>query len=225
MPRLRTLFARPFGLALVALALAPSPTSALADLTISVLSSAAPVGGSGSFDALLSNSGTASFQVSGFSVELTVATGSGVKFTAASVATTAAPYLFGTFQSPPPFSNITSPTTDFIASNTSFTPPNYYIVVAPGASFGLEHVTDSVAPGTAIGPITVTVADLGGGTSLSDVNGNAISFAATNGTIAPFSVPEPTSIGLMSAAMASVALTALARQKRLGSRAGVNPIG
>src|SRR4051794_6464344 len=99
-------------LAISALSLAFGPSPARAALILTVANSTALTGGTGSFDVVLSStSGT--FAVSGFAVELSVSGASGVRFTAANVNTTAAPYIFGTLQSPPLTFN-TFPNTDFI---------------------------------------------------------------------------------------------------------------
>jgi hypothetical protein len=81
---------------LAALLLGLWPGSADAGVVIQVDNSTAPTGGSGTFDVILSNTGTSAQTVSGFSVELSVAAASGVEFTGVTAVTTAAPYIFGT---------------------------------------------------------------------------------------------------------------------------------
>jgi hypothetical protein len=191
------------------------PTPARAGLNLSVLNSTATAGGSGSFDVILANiGGSTSYQVGGFSVELSVASSSGVNFQAANV-NTSNPYIFGTLQSPPlsfgPF-----PGQDFIASDSSMTSP-FYTTLNVGGVYGLEHVTYSVAPGTPLGPIAVSIVGLGGiapSTQIYDVNANPLPFTPNNGTINLVSpVPEPSSLFLTATAMIGGSLVWLARRR------------
>jgi hypothetical protein len=216
MPCFRSSSACIIALTLAVLWLGAAPTRAFAGLVLTVESSSAPVGGAGSFDVLLSDTG-GSFQIAGFSVELAVATSSGVEFTAANTNTTMDPYIFGTLQSPPFYFN-TFPIQDFIASDFLLSLPGYVTLTA-GEVVGLEHVTYSVAAGTAPGPVSVTIQNIGAGTSLADVNGGLISFTPTNGTITvtPASVPEPSSIVAWALGIVCV-LLGLIRQKLLGGR-------
>jgi PEP-CTERM motif len=201
-----------FVLTLAALLLAFGPAPARADLVLIVENSTAPVGGTGSFDVLLLST-LETFGVGGFSVELSVPAASGVTFTAVDTNTTAALYLFGTLQSPP-FSFSTFPTTDFIASDLDASAPGF-VNVTPAGPFGLEHVTYSVTPGSAPGPVTVSIVGLSGGaptTLISDVGGGAIPFTPVNGTITITAVPEPSSLWLMSVALIGASLKTLARR-------------
>ncbi len=203
MPTLLARLAAP--VLIVSLSLVAS-TPVRANLMLTVASSTAAAGGTGSFDVVLSSLVTdPTYTISGFSVELGVAASSGVKFTAATVAT-AAPYIFGTLQSSP-FSFSSFPTTDFIASDADMASPGY-VSLAPGMTYGLEHVTYSVAPGTTAGPITVIILGQTGPaptTQIDDANGNPTAFAPTSGTIlvAPtVTTPEPSSFCLMAIALA-----------------------
>jgi hypothetical protein len=182
-------------LAATSLALAASP--AQAGLVFEVLNSTAKSGGLGSFDVVLLDTG-GTYQVSGFSIEPVVSAGSGVKFTSATPNPIAAAYLFGTYQSAPspfatdpnnPNSPAQFPLTDFVASDADFTAP-YFVTLNTGNEYGLAHVTYSVAQGTPTGSITVSLAS--SGTSLSDINGDPITFTTSNGIIGV--VPEPASI-------------------------------
>ena len=214
MPSLRMSSARILALALAMLWLGVSPTRAVAGLVLTVEPSSAPVGGVGSFDVLLSDTG-GSYQISAFSVELSVAMASGIEFTAANTNTTMASYIFGTLQSPPFYFN-SFPIQDFTVSDASFTPP-YYVTLTTNQVVGLEHVTYSVAPGTALGPVTVTLADIGVGTSLSDANGGNVTFTPNNGaiTVTPSGVPEPSSLVLMTTALLGTASIAGVSRYRL----------
>src|SRR5262249_36905023 len=129
---------RPFSnlaaaLAILAL-LAPGARPARAEMVIQVADSSSAPGGTGSFDVTLQNTG-GTFQIAGFSVELSVPAGSGASFTGVTVDTVAAPYLFGTLQLPP-FSFDTFPTQDFSATDVDLTAPGF-ITSNPSDVFGL----------------------------------------------------------------------------------------
>jgi hypothetical protein len=201
-------------LALAALVLGVFPTPARAAPILQVQNSSALAGGAGSFDVVLTvTEGT--FQVSGFSVDLTVPSGSGVTFTGASINTTTAPYIFTTLQAPP-LTFATFPTTDFTASDSSMTSPGYVTLSAPPSrTVGLEHVSYAVAPGTHAGPVTVSIVS-GNKTQLLDLNANTIPFTPTNGTIAIDTavVPEPSS--LLTGIIAAACLVVLRRRRGKG---------
>ncbi len=216
MPALRSSSARllTLSLSLASLWLGMTPTRAHAGLVLTVEPSTATAGGMGSFDVVLSDTGMTSYQVAAFSVELSVASNSGVKFTAADTNTTVASYIFGTLQSSS-FTFNTFPNTDFIVSDSPQTGPGF-VTLNPGDMVGLEHVSYSVAAGTPIGPINVMVMDIGGGTSLSDLNGDLVPFTPTNGTITvATAIPEPSSLALCG--IAGVAGLILARVRRKAS--------
>ena len=202
---------------LAAIVLALGPSEARADLVVTVLSSSAPVGGTGSFDVNLSNNGATSVDVSGFSVELSVPGGSGVSFTAVDVNTTAT-YLFGTLQTPP-LTFDTFPTTDLTASDFSGTPP-YVTTLQPNDTFGLEHVSYSVAPGTALGPVTVSILGLGTTTEILDIIGNPITPTdPTDGTITIMSaVPEPSTLWMLTSALIGVTFALGSRRHRTSTQ-------
>jgi hypothetical protein len=199
----RPLWAVALALAAVAIGAAP----ARANLIVQVQNSVAPAGGTGAFDVSLVNTGDESYNVAGFSVELFVPGGSGVTFTGVDTGTTLFPYIFGTLQSPP-FSFDPFPNQQFVASDAAAADP--FVTVGPGEAFGLAHVTYAVAPGTPLGPVTVSLLDVGGGTSLSDENGEAVPFTTEFGTItvtpsAPSAVPEPASLVLFGLGVVAVA--------------------
>jgi hypothetical protein len=180
--------------ALVMLALG-NGAPARAGLVIQVDSATAPAGGSGTFDVVLGDtSGT--FQIGGFSIELTVPGASGVTFTAADTNTSPEVYVFGTYQSSPlPFATGPFPNTDFVAGDADLTPPGF-VTLNSGDLVGLAHVSFSVANGTPPGPVTVSLVSSGGNTSLSDGDGNPVAFTTQNGTITINSVPEPSTLVL-----------------------------
>ena len=75
----------------------PPPEPAHAGLIVQALDSTADAGGTGAFDVIVSDTG-GTFEVAGFSVELSVPGVSGVSFSDVTTGTLAAPYLFGTLQ-------------------------------------------------------------------------------------------------------------------------------
>ena len=216
MPASRTTRASLLALAWAVL-LCHGPTSARAGLVVTVVSSSALAGGVGSFDVNLSNiGGTTSYEVSGFSVELSVPAGSGITFTGANVST-ALPYLFGTLQTPP-LTFSTFPNTDFIAGDSSQTSPFYTTLSPGGGSFGLEHVSYAVAPGTALGPVTVSIVGLGSTTEILAIDGTPFPSSSVNGTITVTSVPEPSSLFLLSAGLIAASLAVGRRRRSTTSR-------
>src|SRR4051812_48866214 len=91
---------------------------ARADLIMQVDNATAAPGGTGAFDVVLKDtdpSNFSSYLIAGISVEVSVPGASGLSFTGVDTNTTAAPYIFGSLQSPP-FSFSTFPTNDVIAS-------------------------------------------------------------------------------------------------------------
>ena len=205
-------------LSLFMLCLVPAP--AFADLILQVENATAQAGGTGSFDVVLAaTDGT--FQVSGFSVELAAAAGSGVRFTGASVDTTTASYVFTTLQAPP-FTFATFPTTDFTASDSSMTAPGFVTLTGPPTvTVGIEHVTFAVAAGTAEGTVPVSIV-IGDSTQILDVNADLLPFTTADGTITISSavVPEPssaimvlTALGLVGGFVAMKHSLAAARDK------------
>src|SRR5262249_19242909 len=93
----------PLVLALAVTVITAGARPCRAGLSLEVLNSTAPAGGTGSLDVLLTNNdstGSMPFQITGFSAELSVSPTSGITFTSADTNTTA-PYIFGSLQSPP----------------------------------------------------------------------------------------------------------------------------
>jgi PEP-CTERM motif len=183
---------------------------ARADMVIQVADSSSAPGGTGSFDVTLQNTG-GTFQIAGFSVELSVPAGSGVSFTGVTVDTVAAPYLFVTLQSPP-FTFDTFPTQDFSATDFDLTTPGF-ITSNPDDHFGLAHVTYQVAFGAPGGDVTVSLVPAG--TSLSDPNADGIPATLEGGSISiAGAIPEPSSLVLLGLGASLVAVA------RAGVRSG-----
>ena len=136
-------------------------------------------GTSGEFNVLVFNNhpmGGRSYNVAGFSLELSLIGPAGVTFTGVDIATTAAPYLFhlsGTDVPVPgssPLSYDLFPTTTFMASDTEFAAP-YFDVIAPGDTYGLAHVYYAADATAGSGDLQWIV---GPGTSFSEINGNNV---------------------------------------------------
>jgi hypothetical protein len=218
-------FSAPARLAAVALTLACVAAPARAGLTIQVLDATASPGGTGSFDIVLTDGG-GTFQVGGFTADVSVAAASGVTFTAADTLTDPAthPYIFGTYQSSPfPFATdpanpgaaATFPNLEFVAGDASMAAPGF-VTLNPGDILGLVHVTFSVAANAPLGggaPVSLVA---GGNTSLSDVNGDPVAFSTLDGTITFTSVPEPSSLALCG--LGSLGLAIYAGRRRSFAR-------
>ena len=130
------------------------PTPASAGLILQVENAVATSGGTGSFDVIIYATSDP-FDVKAFQVELSVAAGSGVTFTDASVATTAAFYIFTTFQSAPPFAISPLPSNDLIVADADMMSPGDVYGSAAAVTYGIEHVTFAVAAGTPGGSVNV----------------------------------------------------------------------
>jgi hypothetical protein len=154
-------------------------------------------GSTGSFDVLLVNpaDGT-SHDVAADSLGLSLLGPLSVTFTGVSIDTVTAPYIYvtsATTQGAGPLSTDTFPNTQFMASDSEFAAPGFR-TVTPGETFGLAHVSYAVSPTSPGG--TDTIAFGSPATSLSDINGLAIPFSISNGSITVAVVPEPPSLVL-----------------------------
>ena len=208
------------GIAFLAL-IRPSAPALAGGLVMSIDDVTGPTVGLGTFEVLLSNtepSGGQSFDVASFSFELMVPSSSGIQFTGATTSTSGASYIFdGTggasidpsfTLSPDPF-----PNAGFSGSDTEFTFAS--INIAPGDTFGLGFAFYAVQPGAPAGDVAISL--VSDGTSLSDATGARIDFQAdaSKGIIhvAGASVPEPTSLLLISIGLAPT-LAAVGRRWR-----------
>lgn len=217
----RTVSRRPFALALglsAFLMFGAMADRSDAGLYIKVLDSTATAGGSGEFDVIVTNDGGTAFNISGFSVSLSVDAGSGVTFTDVTDQTSpAAPYIFGSQQWPPFTPPGQLPGTAFTGSDYSLIAPDYYQTIGAGETFGLLHVTYTVAAGVAAGAITVEIVN-SGTTGLFDEENKEVGSQWNNGTItitgAPPVVPEPASIIALATAAALLPIPSLVRRTR-----------
>ena len=187
-------------------------------LLISAPAVNAAAGSNGAFDVTITNTnGTngTSYDVAGDIVELTLTGPSGVNFTGVSIAT-ADTYIYAVSATTIPgsvFSFSTFPGTmletfDFDVSSVGFRE------IDPGQTFGLVHVTYSVAAGAAPGTGSLM---FGPDTSLSDQFANNITdFTAPAGSFTVTSVPEPSSLILL--AVGGVAVSLFWRARNRGAR-------
>jgi len=181
--------------ALLAVALVSvSPGPARADVVITAQSVTVPAGSTNdALDLTLTNTGPGSVQIGGVAVGLFVPTGKGITFTAATTGTTAAPYIFdGLSLFGPNIGTVGGGGLSIVASDL-FAVIGSGATIGPGSSAGLAHVLFNVAPGTAPGPVTVSLTPFPT-TNLSDFAGNNVPInTLNNGTISITvgSVPEP----------------------------------
>jgi PEP-CTERM motif len=164
-------------------------------------------GGTGSIELDLVNGGPA-FDLGGFNIDIDVSPSAGVTFTGGS-ASTSDTYILSGNSSGPIVTNPDGPNTIELndLANNGDQP------VAPG-TWGLAVFTFSVAPGTPVGPVTVTIDPA---TSFVDPSGSPISVdITTTGTINVSSVPEPSALAMAGlAAMAGLGVWARGRTARV----------
>jgi hypothetical protein len=202
-------------LVILALSLGPAVSCRAAGLVIQAPDLTVTPGSSGSFDVLLLNTnaaGGASYGVSSDSLELTLAGPAGIAFTNVTI-NTIVPYIYAVSATTLPGSDplnfgITFPNTSFSVSDSDGGSP-FFQTVNPGDKFGLANVSYTVSP-TFSG--TDTVSSLGLGTSLSDINGNPISFTSIDGSISTV-IPEPSTL-IQAATALLIGLGAVWRRRR-----------
>ncbi len=179
-------------------------------------------GSTGSFDILLLNSnsaGGASFNVASDNLAVSISGPAGVTITNVTTSTVAT-YIFEQSIDTNfglPFASINSPPTSFSANDAGDVAAGYpgFQVVAPGQTYGLALVTymiSSTAPAGAVD--TISIDSINAGTSLSDDQGNLLSFTPMNGSITTlFAVPEPASI-IPAATAVLIGIAAAWRRRR-----------
>ncbi len=215
------------GIVIAILVAGMSAPPAFADLVIEAPNVIASAGETASFDVLLLNNGSTSYQIAGDAFTLTVSP-SGVTFTDATTLTTTATYIYQAS------SDVDLPTTLYDSlPGTSFTAadtvdlPYFYQQVDPGATFGLAHVTFSVDPGVLPGSVfqlTLTpFADFP--VALNDQYGNYLPYDVESGsiTIVAAAVPEPSSLLLACAGALSVTVIGWHRTRAGRLEAQVRP--
>ena len=204
-------------LVVLAMSLGPAVSCRADGLVIEAPNLTVAPGSSGSFDVLLMNTnaaGGASYGVSIDSLDLALLGSAGVVFTDVTI-NTIVPYIYAVSATTLPGSDpldfgITFPNSGFTVSDSDGGSP-FFQTVNPGDTFGLANVSYKVSPAFS-GTDTITIASLNVGTSLSDIDGNAIPFAAMNGSIFTTSIPEPSTL-IQAATAVSIGLGAVWRRK------------
>ena len=143
---------------------------------------------------LLTNTGSASYGVAGDTFTLGLSPGPlDVTFTAVSIATVAAPYIYVTSGTTVPgglpLSLDTFPNTQFTAADSEFASPGFQ-TVNPGETFGLAHVSYTVSPTTSNGLDTIAFSNV----LLTELNGADIPVTSSNGSIRVGAIPEPSTL-------------------------------
>jgi len=179
-------------LAVFAIAVILLSIPARADIVLSVESVTGAPGSSGTFDVLLTNTGTSSQNIAVFNFELTTAD-TNITFTDVTTSTTTAPYIFpSSFFGP----DITTPpinpgTVEAGDVDATFAGTD----VAPGAIYGLGNVSFSISSGATNGEIAQIDFAAFPSTSLADSSGDTVGFTPQSGAItvqtSSTTVPEP----------------------------------
>jgi len=194
------------------------PTTARADLIISVQSVTAAAGSSANgIDVELSNLGPSAVTIGGFSFGISIAN-LDISFTGANTSTAAA-YVFGTDSLFGPI--LTGPTSgQSLATSDLFSIPFSGITLDTGTTVGLGHVLFDVSPNAASGSFPVDLA-LFPTTSLSDESGNDVPIDTLSSgriTITAQAVPEPSSLSMLLSSVGLVAVMVGWRRRAGASR-------
>jgi hypothetical protein len=205
-------------LVVLAMSLGPAVSCRADGLVIEAPDLAVAPGSTGSFEVLLVNTnaaGGASYGVSIDSLDLALSGPAGVAFTDVTI-NTIVPYIYTVSATTLPGSDpldfgITFPNAGLTVADSDGGSP-FFQTVNPGDTFGLANVSYTVSP-TFAGTDTITIANLNVGTSLADIDGNAIPFTASNGSISTAAIPEPSTL-IQVASAALIGLGAVWRRHR-----------
>jgi hypothetical protein len=162
---------------------------------------AAPGTTGGTFDVLLTDSGSAGVSVAGFIFQIQ-SSNPAITFTGTFTSTATANYIFsGNSLFGPEIDTQTSPSLisqDLAASGST--------ILNSGDVVGLGQVFFNVSPTAAPGPVTISFTGGAAGNDLSDPTGNNIPVTTfTSGTINVTSTPEPSSVLMMLAGVGALA--------------------
>lgn len=175
------------------------------DVTIAPGISAAAGSTGNAFDVLLTNSGTSTVTLAGFSFGITTAD-TDITFTNADTSTVA-PYVFAgdSFVDNYGFTLYINSLPGQTVEATDLSNSGAGESIASGATVALGSILFDVAPGATPGAFAVTFEDFPT-TSFADPSGNNLDFTAASGTITITSstspVPEPATSALMICALA-----------------------
>ncbi len=212
---LRTMGLKAIVLCAVAVAFSASTARAgmLTFITEPVFASS---GSSGSFDVVLTNLDSVSYNVASFAFYLSIDPASGVTFTNVDMNTTSTyifPVSFNTLNSLPLSFDIPPDGTAFTASDSEGSIPQSFTLMNPGDSFGVAHVSYTVAANAPAGAAALAF-DL----SVSNVSDNSFPFAnfyPVDAQTNPFVItPEPSTFALTSIAVVSSGWFAYRRKSR-----------
>jgi hypothetical protein len=174
---------------------------ACATLIISIEPVTAVPGSTGTFDVLLTDSGSPAVAIAGFNFEIQ-SSNPALSFVAAFTSTATANYIFsGNSLLGPEIDVQTSPTliaADVAASGST--------TLNSGDVVGLGQVSFNVSPTVTAGPITISFTGGAAGNNLSDPNGGNIPIDTfTSGTVDITGSPEPSSLLMMLAGVGVLA--------------------
>ena len=179
--------------AIVTLGLTVLATEANADLVIGAQSVSANAGSTGnSFEVYLTNTGSSSVDVAAFSFEIST-TSSNINLTGATTSTTDA-YIFGADSLFGP--EIDTSTGQTLDASDVFATPSGSTSIGSGSTFGLGEISFDVGPGASPGNYTVSFTPYPS-TSLSDPNGNDLTFSSADGTLTVNGAPNRTGAATM----------------------------
>jgi hypothetical protein len=200
------------------------PRPAAASIIITVQSVTASAGSTGNaLDVTLTNTGPGAMTVGAFTFGISTATPN-INFTAATTATTLAPYIFDGLSLLGP--TISTSTGQSLAASDVFAVLNSGTTLGAGVTVGLGHVLFNVSSAAAVGPITVSLAPFPS-TSLANATGGNIPInSLVNGTITVGSttaVPEPATLASAITALAFGAWPLWRSRRRPAAVAGNPP--
>jgi hypothetical protein len=203
-------FISTMALAVLAIAVSLLSVPARADIVLSIEDVTGAPGSSGTFDVLLTNTGSASQNIAATNFELTTAD-TNITFNDVTTSTTTAPYIFPSSLFGPDIITFTTGQT-IEAGDVDSTLVG--TDVAPGAIYGLGNVSYSIAPGAVNGEVAEVDFVPYPNTSLSDNNFNNVPFTAESGTITvqTSTIPEPSAAIPLAGAVLLVAC--LSRRRR-----------
>jgi hypothetical protein len=179
-----------------------------ADMVITFQSSTVSQGGTGYLEVDLTNTSTTTgVQISGFQLELSQPSGTGLTFTSATTGTTAYAYIFAGNSADDAYlggSLLPTTTATTIAGSDTVNLPDTFATVAAGQTVGLALFSFSADTTAALGPVPITVVPFRfsgstDGTLLAEYPSlDSLSFTADAGSIVvtAASVPEPSSLWL-----------------------------
>ncbi len=162
---------------------------ARADMVFSIESVTGAPGSTGTFDVLLTNTGPSDQNIAAFNFELTTSD-TNITFTDVTTSTTTATYIFPSSAFGP---DITTFAIDQSVEAGDVDDTLLGTDIAAGATYGLGNVSYSIDPGALNGEVAGIDFVAYPQTSLTDSDGNNVSFTANSGTITvqTSTVPEP----------------------------------